>query len=249
MLDDFMKKTGKNNKVILHYSDTFLNSQCLFVAYHDVIKSPWYVFILAAKDTKQFKMIYNTLDLEGLDYDGVYEWYRNRDNINPLFSIPLNEGILERFFDSSEEKYKMWANEFINQEMEISDIINNEAKLQFATVLTNLLRANMAKDIVIYSPHYSKAIEKDIENLYGNKVRYLNGDIKEVLSKIPKDSTYVMSDIHFINTLIELDRLNFSSILLATRYGYNYGKDGNLLIDIDELSKKYVFKMNYFNII
>lgn len=244
MNNHFMEKTGKNDKLFVAYRDIFMNSQCLFVEYHDVIKSPWFIFLIAAKDASAFKELFDTFEIDDLSYDGIYEWYMNRKTINPLLSLPLRKDLADKAYDDIVK----WEDDFLEAEIDNPDIVNIDMICSFAIILQNLLSTNVAKDIVIYTERYNKAIESDIANMFKNKVHYVHGNMNDVLKNIPDDSTYVFSDITKINTLKDCQKLNYSSVLIATRYGYNYNDDNSLVVDIDKLRDDYIFKINYFTI-
>jgi hypothetical protein len=248
MPDNIMEKTGKNNKVFTTYTDTFLNSQCLFIEYHDIIQSPWYVFLISAKDSELFKSLFDTFDIDNLSYDGIYEWYIHRRHINPLFDIPLNQGVFETYFNSSYDVYKDSLNKLVNEEMKNKDIVEVLGSLSFIAVLNNLLAMNVVRDIVIYTKENSDAIKDDINSLFNGKVKYVSGEFIEVLKDIPRDSTYVFSDITKIKDLEEANKLDYSSILIPVEYGYNYDDNKEFIIDLVDIAKNHIFKLNFFNI-
>lgn len=248
MPDNIMEKTGKNNKVFTTYTDTFLNSQCLFIEYHDIIQSPWYVFLISAKDSELFKSLFDTFDIDNLSYDGIYEWYIHRRHINPLFDIPLNQGVFETYFNSSYDVYKDTLNKLVNEEMKNKDIVEVLGSLSFITVLNNLLAMNVVRDIVIYTKEDSDAIKDDINSLFKGKVKYVSGEFIEVLKDIPRDSTYVFSDITKIKDLEKANKLDYSSILIPVEYGYNYDDNKEFIIDLADIAKNHIFKLNFFNI-
>ena len=50
-----------------------------------------------------------------------------------------------------------------------------------------------------------------------------------------------------INDMIEMNRLNYSSILIPYEFDYNIDQDAmSYKVDLEELEKEYTFKINFF---
>ena len=66
-------------------------------------------------------------------------------------------------------------------------------------------------------------------------------------SKYELNSTFVFSDIEKVNKLHELNRLDYSSIIVCDGYRYNNKDKNTLKIDIDELRTKAIFKIDFID--
>lgn len=219
----------------------FYNSNCLFVEYNDVIKMPMYVLALIMKDNESMKSVFDMSELEILSMPEMYEWYINRKHINFLKDIPLiiNEELLpDNFFDDTLKNLMLSSDELYS--------INSE--LSFADTLRLVVEhAKLVKRIIIYNETDNPFIRDDIENMYDGKVEFMFGDFKEVIQTVPKDSTYVFSDINKLNIMAELDRINLASFLIAGGYRYNQIDAENYKVDFEKLTSKFVFKYNFFD--
>ena len=113
--------------------------------------------------------------------------------------------------------------------------------------MRTFLNMSTVKNIYIYSENYSKLIEEDVSSIHG-KIKYVYGDLKSVLedNEIKSNTTFVFSDIEKINTLVELDILKFSTILMADQYRYNYDDDGELKVNVEKLADEYVYKLFFY---
>lgn len=242
--DDIMNPTGNNNKVILTSQNIFSNSECIFVEYYDVISCPWYVFILnliknnSASEYFNFQFNKNTDDLEGHAFD----WYIHRKFINPFFSVGLKPAINELLRsrgENYEEERALFLNKFLYESMNKSpEMFNEDGYLNFTNTLKRLISIpNLVKKVIIYSETYHKGIDNDIKSLYGDNVLYTTGDLVSILNNksIPKDTTYVFSDINKIYALIDTNRIDGSSILIADKFGYNYDKNDNVILNPEYL--------------
>ena len=83
--------------------------------------------------------------------------------------------------------------------------------------------------------------------MYNGNATYTSGKFEDVISRIPRDSTFVFSDIEKVNKLHELNRLDYSSIIVCDGYRYNNKDKNTLKIDIDELRTKAIFKIDFID--
>ena len=85
--------------------------------------------------------------------------------------------------------------------------------------------------------------------MYDGKAKYVYGDLVKVLkeNEITSNSTFVFSDITKINSLKEAGILNLSSVIIADRYGYNYGGENEVVIDLEKYLSEDTFKLDFFD--
>lgn len=236
-------------KTVYRGNDTlFYNSQCLFVEYHDVIAMPWFTLLSFIKNTDAFGNIFKINELTDYDLAGLMEWYVYRKYRNIFKSI----GVV----DSIDELPDAGYDAMLDKAMNISDdLYRIPTNLKFLSTLRLLLTdSSMIKQVIIYSEKNEPMIENTLKQYFskaGSKVKYMSGKFEDMVKLIPQDSTYVFSDIEKVNTLIKLNKLNLSCILVANGLRYNYMDDDatKLKVDLKELyeSSKYLFKYSFFD--
>ena len=234
-----------NEKVIYRGIDgVFLNSKSLFCEYHDIIKSPYFFFLnLITENLDKFSGRVDTELLDGLDLESLCELYCGRKYQNVLMDI---------IHPSLKGKIPVSVlDEFINSEIErIELIVKRSPILAMGRVIQELIRdkkAGIVKNFFIYNRYPNKSIENDLMDIFDEDVKFLTGELEDVLKEVPDDSTYVFSDITNISVLAECNKLNYSSIMIPYDYSYNKNSEGEYLIKIDEYMKKYLFKLDFFN--
>lgn len=248
---DIMEVTGKNNKVILTTEGVFLNSKVLFIEYEDVIKSPLFIFLYYGRNGT-LKDIFDFSDLEDKDFEEWYKEYLHRDYKNIFLSLDIKEDFYEENFET-EEGAKAFCNDLYRTIYKDGLTETNNGWLNFDKILSLLLQGRGKTDLVervyIWHPVESEVIKKEVEKRYGSSVKFVTGDFSEVIkeNEIPYDSTFVFSDSYHIMELEELGILDYSSIVLAEEYWYNYDEDFEPIINIEELLQDHVFKIDFFN--
>lgn len=234
-------------KIVYRGNDTlFYNSKCLCVEYHDVIAMPWFTILSFIKNNTGFNALFKMNEIADYDLTGLLEWYIYRKHRNIFKSI----GVVDSSKDLTDDEYAT----ILEKTMTISDdIYRIPTNLKFLSTLRILLTdASMIKQVIIYSENNEPMIENTLNQYFsklGTKVKYMNGKFEDLVKIVPQDSTYVFSDIEKINDLIKMDKLNMSCVLVANGLRYNYmEKDvSKLKVNLEELSKKYLFKYSFFD--
>ena len=110
----------------------------------------------------------------------------------------------------------------------------------------------MVEHIYLWTREENRILKNIIHQRYQEElqsnVTYLHGSFSSILPSVHPDSTFVFSDIRNILELEKNQRLDYTSIVIPLEYGYNYDKEKNFIIDIDELTKKHIFKLNLFSV-
>lgn len=223
--------------------EIFLNSQCLFIEYVDIIRSPYYIFLyMMMLNPENFKKAFKVERISGFDIPSLGEWYLHRKYQNPLKEL-LRDEILDQMND---EDIDIFMNKQI---LDIPDFIKYSPELNFVEISRVIVnhQKGIVKKVIVWYPYENDEIAKDVERLFDDKVEFRTGELYDVLDDIPKDSTYVFSDIMNIEVLLEKGRLNLSSILIPTEYRYNYTEDDIFKIDYEKYLKESLFKLNFFN--
>ena len=234
-------------KTVYRSVDTlFQNSQCLFIEYHDVLAMPWFTLLTFVNRIKTFRTLFNTNEIVDYDLAGLLEWYLYRKYRNIFKSLGKSENVT----DIPDSEYDV----ILSKAMSISDdIYRVPMGLNFLSILKILLDdSSMVKQIIIYSESDEPMIEETLKTTLtkgGSKIKYVHGTFADIVKTIPQDSTYVLSDIEKINTLVEYDKLKMSCILIPNGLRYNYHEDDptKLKIDLEELSKTIIFKYSFFD--
>ena len=255
--ENIMEETGKQNKIILSTEGVFMNSNALFIEYLDVIKSPMYIFLKMINHSKGrggLDEIFDMSELDGKSDDELYEWYIERDEQNIFKSFDMNEECRNDIFHNDESVIDAFCYEMEQKEMlDIPELVSQDAWLNFDLVLRNLIgdknNTGMVKKVYIWHPYYVESIEKDIHERYGGFVQFVYGDIQDVLIKnqVTSDTTFVFSNILHVIDLIQTNLINYSSIIIADEYFYNYNDEMEPIINFEELFKNYIFKIDFFN--
>ena len=251
---DYMQPTGKNNKIFLASDTPFLNSDLLFVEYFDVLKSPYFVFLAASKDNEVLNQIFDLSEFSDMSTVELYEWYVKRKRFNVFHNLKIREEAYVNMFHSNDKEVMDWIEDLAKTSIDSIPNIVTDYELNFDHTLKHIKRdKKILKRIMIYTPFYSESIYNDIAENYGNGIEYVYGDLDDVLSdeenKITSNSTFVFSDVSKIYALKNNNLLEFSSVIIADKYGFNYNdyNDDKVKYDLIELRKEILFKLDFFD--
>lgn len=241
-----MVKILEVKKVIRTENTLFKNSQCLFVEYSDILKTPFFLLLRAIQSSSVCKKIFDLSAIEHLDFGRLYLWYLSRKHFNPYREFPVI-GEVENFDDN-------FFDYIIKAHLESSELFYSEnTELLFSSILKDTLQendSNLIKRVIVYDEFGGKFFEEDVAKLYPSsriRVECRTGDFLSAIQNLPQDSTYVLSDIHRILDLKQMGKLDYSSILIPYDYQYNYNPSGkSYTIDLEELQKTNTFKINLF---
>lgn len=241
--------TSKGN-FILTYDSAFTCDDNVFIEYHDIMRCIQFTIINFLRKNSVFKTLLDTSEIEDMSEAELYVWYISRENRNIFKNFEITNFFSSLSgFDGDPNKVYDFLDNFLYIELDnlSSDILNYENKLKFYDTMRTFLNMSTVKNIYIYSENYSKLIEEDVSSIHG-KIKYVYGDLKSVLedNEIKSNTTFVFSDIEKINTLVELDILKFSTILMADQYRYNYDDDGELKVNVEKLADEYVYKLFFY---
>ena len=234
-------------KIVYRSVDTlFNNSQCLFIEFHDILAMPWFVMLTFLKYNERLASIFDIEELTYYDERGLLEWYVYRKERNIFKNFRLREGIQ----DTKSFDYDKFLSSCTSAAKEFYEIPSD---LKFMEVLKILLGdKSIVKSIIIYTEYNEPPVAEFVEDrfgIYDGKVKYFHGKFKDMLSLIPNDSTYVLSDIEKVNDLVETGKIKMSSIIIPSglRYNYEYNNAEKLKVDMEKLSEQYLFKYNFFD--
>ena len=221
-------------------NEIFQNSQCLFIEYTDIIRSPYFIFLmLMNQNPNNFSKNFNLDIFNGYGIEELSEWYIHRKHQNPLVEL-INPELREKIRTKD-------LDEFMNQQIkDHADLVKLSPLLNFGNAILSIPE-NIVKSTIIWYPFENTTIEDDIEETFGDNVKFVTGNLSDALDLVPKDATYVFSDVTNIDLLYEKKKLYLSSVIIAQEYGYNYQDSERLKIDTDEYQKDVMFKIDLFN--
>lgn len=234
---------NKGEKVYFNTpSEFFLNSQCLFIEYTDIIKSPYFILLfIIMRNQDAFSKMFEVERFSGFDEGMLSEWYLQRKHQNPLVDLLRDEFVGK----ISNEELDKFANDRI---IEIPEIITGSPLLNMVTAIDQITigKDELVKKVVIYYPFDNEVIERDIDDNISDKIEFMSGDLIEAIKSVPKDSTFIFSDVTNISLLDELGCLTYNSIAIPTDYRYNYVTDDKMKLNIEEYMKENIFKVHFF---
>ena len=235
-------KDPEINKIRFRASkNVFQNSTCVFVEYTDVLQLQWFTFLSFFRENKKLDDIFRTDEIRYLSVSALLNEYFNRPYRNPLAGLVRDNRIID--FEQLDELLDSQVNSneiFFNQNVDTNVVF----------MVGNLLANKLIQRLVIYYPTENEFVKKDIESKFGDKAELVTGDLKQILLSLPQDTTYFFSDVNHVLLLEETKKINYSAIMLAADYRYNFLDDEKtkFIIDMDYLSKNYIFKWATFHL-
>lgn len=226
---------------ILRSTDSmFFNTECMFIEYRDVINAiDLSIFTMMAKSN--VNSLYNLKLFENYTNEQFMEFYINRKQRCVLLDVMPQEYI--NLTTIPEIEKTIW--DLVDY---IPQLCTDELNLNMVQVVKQLSETKLVKKFVIYTELYSSKIKDHIQRLFPS-AEYVYGDFAEVIKNIPTDTTYVFSDVKKIQILHDIKRLNLSSVMIPFEYRYNMDSKMELNVNLEEIAKDSVFKMNMFRAI
>ena len=232
------------NAVLRGTERFFMNSECIVFEYNDLLGIPWCMFLYALRLNAKMRRIFHIENIEYLSNEELFFWYINRDHINPLEDL-----LIDKDFIDSKTLLEFLQTETAKPEAK-SLYVTPYNMLSMNKFLERLLAEDFAQKIIIWSPIKNENIVQEIRGTFFDQKRILSfefGPLKDFVPSLTQDITFVFSDIRHVQELLEIKRLDFSSIAIPYEYSYNYGENDNLLLPITEMQKQNLFKFNLFN--
>jgi hypothetical protein len=240
------KFTDPGKKAIVTYDNTFLNADCLFIEFDDVIRMPRFMLLFLLRDSEELGKIFDLSEVSSLSLDELYEWYVNRKYRYVFRNLPLTEEAKEKYFQNDEKKMSHWVRNFEYQEYTaIEAAVTTNTDLNAAEMLRMLSGDRIVKNILVYSEYDSDAIREYLSTEFGSNVRYVHGKLEKVLEeqKVTNNSTFMLADMNKIQIIEKCGLLDYSSLVIPDGYGYNKELD----FSIEELLNTHLFKIDFFD--
>ena len=217
----------------------FSGTHAIVVEYDDIIRSPMLKVMEANKRNYKLESLVDLSPIEFTYPYGMFEWYRNRTNRNPLLCFDavdeINDDIafnVMKTFISSDERYT-----------------SETRLLPFHGALKIIIGQKFNMKFFVYNEFDNPYVKSDIQKLYPEVTfDILTGPFENAIKDVPADATWVLSDISKLNALDKTGKLAFANIMVAGDYRYNF-TETNLetpIVDIVSLRDKAVFKLKMF---
>ena len=245
-----MDKKSFPKELYTSFSSPFTNTDAIFVEYSDLINSYMFTMLLALRENEEFNNLFDASEISELSLEDLYSWYLKRKDYNIFNCLPIKTDIVEKYKTVNE-----FTEEFLKFEVECmsSIFIDKRSETRFAESLKNVFSQTIIGQKYVYSDFYIKEIEDEIVSLYGENVKYVYGDLEQVLSdnKITSNTTFFFSDVNKIKILDSACILHFASIGVASCYDYNFDttkEERELKLDIKSLLENNgYFKLSLFD--
>lgn len=219
----------------------FMNADCLFVEYYDILKCPWYVLLTVINQNEKLRPILDIDQVAYMNNDAQFEWYCNRKNRNFLFDLAKAP------FD------KVNYDEILSILMKNKIFYDIDSTLNAKEAIDIALRQKQVKEVIIYAEENNQFIKDDVQRLFPkyNNVKFRCGNFEDVLKDIPVNSSYMLSDINKVITMADCGKLTMASVIIPYDFAYNYVIDekGKKVpaVNFEYLGKDHLFKVHFFN--
>lgn len=214
----------------------FYNSEILFIEYMDILKSPYIKLMQIIQNNDKMEDIFDFSQITGLGELELYEWSIHRKNRNPLKELLKNPDISDLELDN-----------LFHMLMHTDDrLFELSVPLYIYSVIPMLYYQKMVKRIMVYYEHESQFIRNDISKIVdGYSPEFVSGDFEDIVRDMPIDVTYILSDIDKITALININRLDFSTVIIPQEYRYNKKNMVDYKLDFTKLDKTHVYKYGF----
>lgn len=215
-----------------------MRDEYILMEFKDVIKCPSAgILKLIKKDyVDDMKDLIDMNKLNRMDFNNIQRYCIERPFINILDYIKTTDFNTDDIYNALYDSYK-------NIYEDLPLMVMGEAVFVLAS-------QKFTKKIYIFSEEYDEKIEKEIKRIYNDqpKVYYVAGSLENILKNIEQPTSYMFSNINNVQKIIDLNKQEYSEIMVA-QYGYNYMiKDGIIQIKggYDELMPTKHFKIASF---
>ena len=215
----------------------FSGTHALFVQYDDIIRSPMLNVMRVNKRNPKLATLVDLSPICYMYHYGIYEWYVNRLMYNPLISLrpDLDEDTAFNVMKTFIASEKMYTEEAV--------------QLPFVEMMRFILMQKYNMKVFVYNEFDNPFVKDDINMLFpDDNIEIVTGPIKDAIENVPKDATYVFSNILHVNVLKELNKLQLSNIMVGGNYRYNYQPINYqvMKIHLAKLREEHAFKFKLF---
>lgn len=188
-----------------------MRDEIILIEYEDVIKCPsaGILELIKRQYEDDLKGLIDLDKINNMDFKNIQRFCIERPCKNILDYIKL-----QNF--NTDKIYKALYDAFDTIYMELPTMVMGNA-------VYVLSPQKFTKKIYIFSEEYDEKIEYDIKEKYYTEknVFYVAGKFDDILDTIEQPTSFILSDIDKVETIINKKKQKFTEILIA-QYGYNY---------------------------
>lgn len=196
-----------------------MREEIILIEYKDVIKCPSAgILNLIKKDyMNDLKGLINTKKLNLMDFKNLQRMAIERPCKNILDYIKVSD------FNTN-EIYNALYNAYDTIYMDLPLMVMGQS-------LYFISQQKFTKKIYIYSEEYDKKIEFDIKENYCEmkNIYYVAGKLEDIINNIEPVTSYIFADVDNVKTIMDLDKIEYTEIMVA-EYGYNYEIKNSTLV-------------------
>jgi len=227
-------------------NNEYINSEeCLFIQYHDIIKS-FKPYLLT-------RLLYNEDYRKGYDYCIDFDMFKDYSDSQLLGLVvkSIDKNILKTVMKVPFNYHACMSSLYTS----FPDMFSESKHLAIGSSIHFLLKQKYVTKIYIHTEIYDRRIHEDIQNSYQdmNRINYITGDFIDAVNSVEeKITTFIINDIKLVDGIINAGKAEYTNILIAD-CGWNYkkNKEGKAVLDVDgieEKMKKYIFKSGTFRV-
>ena len=244
-------------ELYLPSQSVFSNTDNLFIEFNDVINSYIFTMLISYSRQDEEDEFFELYQISGKPTVELYDWYLARNNQNALKDLGpsrkfnYEKARTDKTMKSSEKEiFEIFADDFLNAAIaENEKVIDERSNTEFAWKAHEMFKLDIIKNKYVYTPVYSKYVEKLLSEMYEDNIKYVYGPLTDVIENeaISNNSTFIFSDIYKILALADSCILHNASVSVAN-YKYNLNENGEPKLDIDTLIKENgMFRLSFFN--
>lgn len=222
------------------------SADAMVIEYYDCIRPVWFNVLQVVVREKLMREYFDMSMFDEMTDGDLYEWYVHRTYRNPFLNIPPKAAALK-------DNRVDYCNKLLWEFCQFKEFYQFPHYLNLEKVLKNLVgtASTMVKHIYVYEgPNPNPYIEEQVTyNLRPKTIDYIHGPFDRAIQYLPKNTTYILSDLHKLKVLEQQERIQTSTILLVDGWRYNSTpKDPNkLVVDVQELRNKHTCYIEFFN--
>jgi len=215
--------------------------EIIFIVYDEIIKNP-YPFIL-----NQIKTLYRNVYEEFIDFNLIDG--KNMDQLLNLCILRRKKNIFY-YLAKKDFNYKKALDDIFYK---FNDMYIKSNPLIISSSIKVLLKQKFTEKIYIYTEKYDKRVHLDIQQQFQDmdKVNYVTGDFYNTIKKLGGITTFILKDILNISTILYLDKIQYTNILVGN-FGFNFTLSETGLViprfNVDDIMADKIFKFATFNV-
>lgn len=215
--------------------------EIIFMDYNEVIKSPtlFMINMIRGPLAKVYNKFINVEYLQSLTPEEIDIYLLQRKNKNIFQDLAITEFNYEKAYNDLYKKF--------------DDMYLRIPLMKIGETIDYLVNHKFTKIVYFYSAEYDPRIQIDINYSFKDtsKIKYVWGDLTDVLNKIEQPTSYFLNDAWTIPQLVFAKKTELTDILCA-RYAFNLKYNEELdevepVVLIQRYANESVFKFAFFS--